>query len=137
MPPTIIPGIPATPGTPSTVIPGTPGTPGTVCPGPPIVMSVPASKDVHTKTFDLASALQVGGVQFSPGKYQATWTGMGPTAQVEFFQNKKLVAHAQAKVLILTSKSATDVAIPHSTVEGTNSLSSLQFAGESFALFFD
>jgi hypothetical protein len=137
MPPTVIPGIPATPGTPSTIIPGTPGTPGTVCPGPPIVISVPAGKDIHTKTFDLTSALQVGGVQLSPGKYQATWTGMGPTAQVEFFQNKKLVAHAQAKVLILASRSVADVARPRSTGEGTNSLGSLQFAGESFALFFD
>ena len=137
MPPTVIPGTPGTPGTSPTIIPGTPGTPGTVCPGPPIVTSVPAGKDVHTKTFDLASALRISGVQLSPGKYQATWTGMGPTAQVEFFQNKKLVAHAQAKVLILTGRSANDFALPHSAAEGTNSLGSLQFAGESFALFFD
>jgi hypothetical protein len=137
MPPTIIPGTPGTPGTPPTIIPGTPGTAGTTCPGPPIVTSPPANKDQRTKTFALTNSFQVGGVQLSPGTYQAAWTGMGPRAQVEILQNKKVVARAQAKVLILAGKSPDNAALPRANANGTNSLSSLRFAGEDFALFFD
>jgi len=137
MPPTIIPGTPGTPGTPPTIIPGTPGTPGTTCPGPPIVTSPPANKDQHTKSFALASLLWAGGVQLSPGTYQAAWTGMGPRAQIEILQNKKVVARAQARVLILAGKSPDNAALPRANADGTNSLSSLRFAGEDLALFFD
>jgi hypothetical protein len=137
MPPTIIPGTPGTPGTPPTIIPGTPGTSGTTCPGPPIVTSPPANKDLHTKTFALTSSFQVGGVQVSPGTYQASWTGMGPRAQVEILQNKKVVARAQARVRVLVGKSPDNAASPRANADGTNSLSALRFAGEDFALFFD
>ena len=144
-PPTVIPGapgfpdtvIPGTPATPDTVIPGTPGFPGTSCPGPPIVTSEPIGKDAHTKTVTLTSAMQVGGTLLSAGKYQVRWTGPGPTAQVEILENKKQVVQAPARVLLLGKKSIADEAVPRSNADGSVSLVSLQFAGESFALFFD
>ena len=134
MPDTVIPGIPATP---PTVIPGTPGTPGTVCPGPPIVTSVPIAKDVHTKTITVSSAMQVGGAQLAAGKYQIRWTGLGPRAPVEIVLNKKQVIQTNARVVILGIRPSADEVVPRTNADGTTSLGSLQFAGETFALFFD
>jgi hypothetical protein len=144
-PPTVIPGapgfpdtvIPGTPATPDTVIPGTSGFPGTSCPGPPIVTSAPIGKDAHTKTVMLTSGMQVGGKLLSAGKYQIRWTGLGPTAQVEITENKKQVVQAPARVLLLGKKSIADEAAPRSNADGSVSLVTLEFAGESFALFFD
>ena len=134
MPDTVIPGIPATS---PTVIPGTSGTPGTVCPGPPIVTSLPVAKDVHTKAIKVPSAMQVGGAQLAPGKYQIHWTGLGPTAPVEIVLNKKQVIQTNARVVILGIKPSADEVIPRTNADGTVSLGSLEFAGETFALFFD
>jgi hypothetical protein len=144
-PPTVIPGAPGfpdtviagTPATPDTVIPGTPGFPGTSCPGPPIVTSEPIGKDAHTKTVMLTSGMQVGGKLLSAGKYQIRWTGLGPTAQVEITENKKQVVQAPARVLLLGKKSTSDEVVPRSNADGSVSLVTLEFAGESFALFFD
>jgi hypothetical protein len=137
MPPTVIPGSPATPGTPATVIPGTPGTPGTACPAPPAVISQPNEQDVHTKTLTLASPMQVGGTPLAAGKYQIRWTGLGPLARVEILQNKKAVAQAASRVVILRRKSAADTLVPRTNADGSASLDSLEFAAEAFALLFD
>jgi hypothetical protein len=134
MPDTVIPGIPATP---PTVIPGTPGTPGTVCPGPPIVASIPVGKDEHTKIITLTSPMQLGGTLLSPGKYQLRWSGLGPTALIQFLQNKKPAAQANARIVILSNKPPADEAAPRRNADGTISLALLDFAGESFALIFD
>ena len=144
-PDTVIPGppgfpdtvIPGSPGTPATVIPGTPGFSGTSCPGPPIVTPEPSGKDVHTKTVMLTSAMQVGGTPLTAGKYQIRWTGLGPTTQVEILANKKQVVQAPARVVLLGTKSLADEAVPRTNADGSSSLESLQFAGETFALFFD
>jgi hypothetical protein len=137
MPPTVIPGIPATPGTPATVIPGTPGTPGTVCRAPPAAISQPNEQDVHAKTVTLPSPMQIGGTPLAAGKYQIRWTGLGPLARVEILQNKKMVAQAASRVVILRRKSAADAAVPRTNADGSVSLDSLEFAAETFALFFD
>ena len=144
-PDTVIPGppgfpdtvIPGSPGTPATVIPGTPGFSGTSCPGPPIVTPEPSGKDVHTKTVMLTSAMHVGGTPLTAGKYQIRWTGLGPTTQVEILANKKQVVQAPARVVLLGTKSLADEAVPRTNADGSSSLESLQFAGETFALFFD
>src|SRR6266513_3085112 len=128
---------PGTPATSPTVIPGTSGTPGTVCPGPPIVTSLPVAKDVHTKAITVPSAMQVGGAQLAPGKYQIHWTGLGPTAPVEIVLNKRQVIQTNARVVILGIKPSADEVIPRTNADGTISLGSLEFAGETFALFFD
>jgi hypothetical protein len=137
MPSAVIPGTPATPGTPPTVIPGTPGFAGTACPGPPIVTSAPTGKDLHTKTIALTSPMQVAGVPLAPGIYQIRWSGLGPTAQVEIVQNKKQLVQAPARIVILGKAPLANEAAPRTNADGTISLGSLQFAEETFALFFD
>jgi hypothetical protein len=134
MPDTVIPGMPATP---PTVIPGTPGFAGTVCPGPPIVTSAPTGKDAHAKAIELTSPIQVGGVLLAPGIYQIRWSGLGPTALVEIVQNKKQIAQAPARIVILGKAPLANEVMPRASADGTISLGSLLFAGETFALFFD
>jgi hypothetical protein len=137
MPTTVIPGTPATPGTPPTVIPGTPGFAGTVCPGPPVVTSAPSGKDLHAKTIALASPMQIGGVPLAAGIYQIRWSGLGPTAQAEIVQNKKQIVQAPARIVILGKASLANEVAPRTNADGSIALASLQFAGETFALFFD
>jgi hypothetical protein len=134
MPDIVVPGIPATP---PTIIPGSPGFAGTVCPGPPIVTSAPSGKDLHTKTIALASPMQIGGVLLVAGTYQVRWSGLGPTAQVAIVQNKKELVQAPARIVILGKAPLANEAAPRTNADGSIALGSLQFAGETFALFFD
>lgn len=144
-PPTVIPGppgfpdtvIPGTPATPATVIPGTPSYPGRACPGPPIVTSEPSGKDAHTKTVTLPAAMKVGGTLLTAGTYELRWTGEGPTAQVEILENKKPIGQAAARIVILGTKSPADHTVQRTNADGSVALESMQFAGETFALFFD
>jgi hypothetical protein len=130
----VVPGIPPTP---PTVIPGSPGFAGTVCPGPPIVTSGPTGRDQHAKTIALTTPMQVGGVPLAAGIYQIRWSGLGPTAQVEIVQNKKQLVQAPARIVILGKAPLANGVAPCTNADGSISLGSLQFAGETFALFFD
>jgi hypothetical protein len=137
MPPTVIPGIPATPGTTPTIIRGSPGTPGVACPGPPVVVSRPNIPDVHKKSLTLVSPVQVTGKELAPGNYQFSWTGSGPTAQIDIFQKGKPVIRVQARIVILETLTLTDATSVRSNPDGSKSLASVQFSGEIFVLSFD
>jgi hypothetical protein len=137
MPPTVIPGIPATPGTPPTIIPGSPGTPGTVCPAPPAVLSGQSAKDVHTKTVSFPAAVQLAGNDLPAGIYQLTWKGLGPAAQIDLMQKGKLIVSAQARIITLDGKSPTNGTIARNNPDDSVAVESLRFAGENFVLTFD
>lgn len=136
MPPTTIPGTPPTPGTPDTVIPGTPGFPGRACPPPAMV--VPDSKPQEYRgAFVLAAAAQLAGHELPPGNYEVAWKGLGPSASIEIFQNGKVVANAQTRVLVLNKQSAESLVQTRTNADGSASLESLRLAGQSLALYFD
>ena len=134
MPDTVIPGIPATP---ATVIPGTSGTPEIACPGPPVVMSAPNKPVSYKKTLTLSSSMQVAGNALAAGKYQFSWTGLGPTAEVDIVQKGKATIRAQARVIALDQKTPRDATSVRSNADGTVSLAAVQFAGEIFELTFE
>ena len=134
-PDTVIPGIPATPGTAPTVIPGSPGTPGISCPGPPVVGPDPKPAK-YKETFQLASQLEVSGKPLPPGEYQASWQGLGPSVVVNILQKGKTIASISAKVLLLSGKTTASTPETRANSDGSVSLRSLRFAGESFALYF-
>jgi hypothetical protein len=136
MPDTVIPGIPATSGTPDTVIPGTPGTPDVSCPGPPVVTSS-AKVQNYKESFQIGAPVQIAGKQLSAGSYQVTWKGAGPSAQVEIQQNGNLIISVPARVVLLNRKSPADVPGTRTNSDGSVSLRSLRFAGQTFALYFD
>lgn len=136
MPDTVIPGIPATPGTPDTVIPGSPGTPGVSCPGPPVVMRNPKTQK-YTESFQIDALVDVGGKHLPAGSYQVTWEGSGPSAQADILQGGNLIASSRARVVRLNRNSASDTLETRANSDGSLSLQSLRFAGQSFALYFD
>jgi len=85
----------------------------------------------------VTNPMQIGGAQLAAGKYQIRWTGLGPVARVEIALNKKQVVLLTARIVILGNRPVTDEVVPRTNADGTVSLGSLQFAGETFALFFD
>ena len=136
MPDTVIPGTPATPGTPDTVIPGTSGTPGTVCPGPPIVTTNPKAQS-YKGSFEIAAPVQLAGTTLAAGTYQASWQGMGPTAQVDILQDSKVIVRAEARVLQLNSGPTANEPGMRTNADGSVSLRLLRFAGQTLALYFE
>ena len=137
MPPTVIPGIPPTQGTPPTIIPGTPGTPAIPCPARPAVVSGLSGPQIHRKSFQVTSELQVSGKKLAPGSFEVTWIGKATTVQVDLLQNGKSVARTPARIVMLPEKSAADKVVTRGNPDGSNSIASLEFAGESFAVVFD
>lgn len=137
-PGTVIPGIPATPGTPDTAIPGTPGTPGTPeipCPAPPVV--VPHEKEqTYKQTFELDASAELNGKLLPAGRYTAVWTGLGPSAQVQIL-GSGITMEVQARVVILNKVAASGTPDVRTNPDGSRSLESVRFAGQSFALYFD
>jgi hypothetical protein len=136
MPDTVIPGTPATPGTPDTVIPGSPGTPGVRCPSPPVVIPNPKVQS-YKESFQVNAPVKVSGVPLPAGSYQVTWQGPGPSTQADIFQNGNMVVSVRARVVLLNRKSPADAAGTRTNPDGSVSLHSLRFAGQTFALYFD
>jgi hypothetical protein len=101
------------------------------------VVSSPSTPDVYKKSLTLNRSVQVSGKELAAGKYEVTWTGLGPTAQVDIFQKGKPIVHARARVVTLDRKIPTDATSQRTNADGSVSLASLQFAGDSFELFFD
>jgi hypothetical protein len=143
-PPTVIPGgpgmpdtvIPGTPGMSPTTIGGSPSTPGTVCPGPPVVTSNPKVPD-NKQTFQIGAPVRVSAMQLAAGVYQVTWSGAGPSVQVEILQNGNLVVSARARVVILDRESPSDLSGTGTNSDSSVFLQSLRFAGQSIALYFN
>lgn len=134
-PDTVIPGTPATSGTPDTVISGMPGTPGTTCPGSPVVTSDPKPQK-YKESFQTAAPVQISGKQLPAGTYQVAWAGLGPSVPVNFMQNGKTILSIQTKVVLLNMKSPADTPATRTNSDGSVSLRSLRFAGQTFALYF-
>jgi hypothetical protein len=143
-PPITIPGgpgmpditIPGTPGTPPTVIPGMSGTPGTVCPAPPVVTSDPKPQQ-HRESFEISAPVQLAGKQLPAGTLEVSWAGSGPDAQVEILQNGNPVVTVSARVVVLDAKSPANLPATRTNSDGSLTLESLRFEGESLALYFD
>ena len=135
MPDTVIPGTPATPGTPVTVIPGTSGTPGTVCPGPPVAIPDPKVQTT-TQPFQIADPVEIAGKTLPAGEYEASWKGLGARVTVNLMQKKKNVATADAQIVLLSGKASAAEVGMRAHPGGPASLRSLRFAGQSFALYF-
>jgi len=134
---TTIPGTPPTPGTPDTIIPGTPGTPAIPCPAPPAVIPGLSGPQVHRQSFQVADEVQVSGKKLSSGRYEVTWLGTATEVQLEVLTRGKVIALAPARIGLLAEKSHADKVVTRRNADGSNSIASLEFAGESFVLIFD
>jgi len=133
-PDTVIPGTPGTSGTPDIVIPGANGAPGIPCPGPPVVTE---STKTQKQAFSVSAPVQLDGQQLAAGDYEATWKGPGPRVSVKIAEKKKTVATVQARLVLLNRKSPSVALGTQPNPDGSLSLQSLRFKGQSFALYFD
>jgi hypothetical protein len=144
MPDTVIPGTPGTPGTPDTIIPGSPGTPGVWCAGLPVVTPDPKVQSFK-ESFVISTPVQLFSKQLPAGNYQVSWEGSAPSTQgitrvgtqVEILQNGNVVVSVRARLVLLNRKSPADTPGTRTNSDGSISLRSLRFAGQSFALYFD
>lgn len=134
----VIPGTPGTPGTPDTIIPGTPGTPGTLgtlCPALPVV--IPHSKEqTYKDAFQLNTSAFIGGREFSPGDYEASWTGIAPSVRVLIAASTGTVVQVPAQLVILRGTSPANTTSLRTNPDGSRSVDSIRFAGQTFALYF-
>lgn len=134
---TVIPGIPPTPGTPPTIISGTPGTPEIPCPPAGAVISGPSGPQIHREKFQVTTDVEVSGTKLSPGNYGLAWIGIATTVEVDVQQNGRTIVRAPARVAPLPEKSAADRIVTHANPDGSNSITSMEFAGKRFAVIFD
>ena len=81
--------------------------------------------------------VQVQGKPLPAGAYQITWKGLTPSVEVEIHQNNALVDTVRARVVFLNRKSSADKPVTRTDPDGSLSLQSLRFAGQTFALYFD
>lgn len=134
---TTIPGSPGTPGTSPTIIPGTPGTPEIPCPAPPAVISGPVGPQIHRQSFQVTNELLVAGKKLAPGSYDVVWLGTGTAVQVEVQQRGKTIVLAPARISLLPQSSTADKTVTRTDPDGSETIASLEFAGERFAIVFD
>jgi hypothetical protein len=132
----VIPGTPGTPGTPDTVIPGTPGTPGTICPALPVIIAH-ANSQTYKGAFQLDTPALVGGTQLPAGTYQVDWRGLDPSVQTEIVIQGGATAQVHARVVLLSRTSPANATSLRTNPDGSHSVDSIRFAGQSFALYFD
>jgi hypothetical protein len=134
---TTIPGIPPTPGTPPTIIPGTPGTPEIPCPAPPAVVSGPSGPQIHRQSFQVANELVVSGKKLAPGSYEIAWLGTDAAVQVDLQKDGKTIVRVPARIASLQQRAEADKTVTRANPDGSATIVSLEFAGESFSVIFD
>jgi hypothetical protein len=63
------------------------------------MLSVPALAAKNSQSVTVPETVKAGSAQLAPGNYDVSWTGTGPTVQVTFTLNKKVVATVPAKLV--------------------------------------
>jgi hypothetical protein len=101
------------------------------------VVSGLSGPQIHTQTFQVTSELTVSGTRLSPGSYQVMWLGTEVAVQVDLLRGKKAIVRAPAHIAALPEKSIADKVVTRTNPDGSTSMTSLEFAGESFSVIFD
>jgi hypothetical protein len=63
------------------------------------LLSVPALAAKNSQSVNVPETVKAGSTQLAPGNYDVSWTGTGPTVQVTFTLNKKVIATVPAKLV--------------------------------------
>jgi hypothetical protein len=81
--------------------------------------------------------LVVSGKKLSPGIYEVAWLGTDVTVQVEVRQGGKTIVRVPARISPLPASSTVDKTVTRTNPDGSATIASLEFAGESFAVVFE
>lgn len=98
------------------------------------VTSVFAGTDTHKGSLSIGSNVQVADKELPAGDYTVKWNGAGPTAEVNFIREGKVVATVPAQVVQLEQKPSQDVAEIKTASDGVKTLTAIEFEGKSYAL---
>jgi hypothetical protein len=64
-----------------------------------LLLSLSMYGSAHNKTFiNIAEPVMVAGRQLAPGEYRVEWTGVGPSSQVTFSRDGRVVVTTTASV---------------------------------------
>jgi hypothetical protein len=83
---------------------------------------------------ELTSAATINGTQLKAGEYKLEWDGNGPTVEVSVIKGKNVVAKTSAKLVDLQSSAPNNAAVITKNSDGSNTLTSIRFAGKKYAL---
>lgn len=74
----------------------------------------------NSKEITLDKTTKVGTTDLQPGTYKVAWKGTGPTVEVDFLQNRKVVASTSAK--LENNQSGYDSAVQTSAVNSDSAI---------------
>ncbi len=91
--------------------------------------------NTNKKTINIVDRVKVGSTVLQPGEYVVQWDGNGPSVQVQFRQNNKVVATAPASVQ--NQSSPYDGAVDMKSVQGSDTKALHAIDLKDRALVFD
>lgn len=102
------------------------------------LLLLPAGAFAGTNTqkgpLNVAESVEVAGQHLAAGNYTVQWTNPGPTTEVSFFHNGKVVATVTAELVQLQQKADGDLVDTWTTGDGVHQLRMIEFGGKSYAL---
>lgn len=93
-----------------------------------------AGTNTQKGALNVAQPVEVAGQHLAAGDYTVQWTNPGPTTQVSFLHNGKVVATAPAEVVQLQQKADGDLVDTWTTPNGVHEVRMIEFGGKSYAL---
>jgi len=100
-----------------------------------LALLVASSAFAGTKaSLTLYDPVTVNGTTLKPGDYKLEWEGTGPSVEVNVKQGKNVVVKVPAKLVDLSSPSASTATVVQKNSDGTASLVGARFEGKKFAL---
>jgi hypothetical protein len=87
-------------------------------------------------SFKVFEQVTVSGHQLAPGDYQLKWDGTGPNVELSILSQGKLVATVPARLVEMSRDADYSATQLHKNVDGTQSLTEIDFAGKKYSLVF-
>jgi len=95
------------------------------------------SKSKDHGNLNLASPVQIGSTQVSPGDYKVEWSGTGDNVQVNILKGKNVVATTEGKLVELSKKAENNSVTTRALDNDTRALVEIQFDNRTESLVFN
>jgi len=95
------------------------------------------SKSKDRGNLNLASPVQIGSTQVSPGDYKVEWSGTGDNVQVNILKGKNVVATTEGKLVELSKKAENNSVTTRALDNDTRALVEIQFDNRTESLVFN
>jgi hypothetical protein len=94
------------------------------------------AREKNQHSLEIASPVQIGTTQLSPGTYTVEWQDAGPAVQVTFLQHGKAVAAAPATLKTNNPQVFHDDVVTRQTSANKNVLEEIDFEHQKESLIF-